>query len=149
MKKIITNHKPQEYKGRRYKINTNQTYLFIFFILISFCKNAYGTSVNLPSSGAATANACGTAITVYDNGGSGSSYSSSASGYIVLQSGGSAVINIAGTYTTESGYDYVYIYSGSGTGGTLLASYNGTGSINYTGTAGQTLTIQLSSDGSV
>ncbi|MFI5140839.1 MAG: T9SS type A sorting domain-containing protein, partial [Bacteroidia bacterium] len=122
--------------------------LAFLFICIILSSSAFGQSVNLPTSGSVS-NACGSAVTVYDDGGSGSNYSNSASGYIVLNAGGSAVINISGSYVTENGFDYVYIYSGSGTGGTLLQSYTGSGTINYTGTAGQTLTIQLSSDGSV
>ena len=43
----------------------------------------------------------------------------------------------------------MYIYAGAGTGGTLLGTYNGTGTINYSGAAGQTLTVRFTSDGSV
>ncbi|MGZ3921060.1 MAG: hypothetical protein ACXVPB_14755, partial [Bacteroidia bacterium] len=120
---------------------------YIILILVAVF-NQLGVAVNLPTSGAATANSCGTAVTVYDNGGSASNYSNSVSGYIVLNCSGLATINISGTYATESGWDYVNIYDGSGTGGTLLSQYTGNGSINYTGKCGQTLTIQLTSDGS-
>ena len=79
----------------------------------------------------------------------GVTYSNSASGYTVLIAAGTATVNISGSYATETNYDYVRIYSGVGTSGTLLASYSGSGSINYTGAAGQTLTVQFTSDGSV
>ena len=77
-----------------------------------------------------------------------SDYANSSSGYTVLEAGLGATITISGNYTTES-VDYIRIYNGVGTGGTLLATYSGTGTINYTGTAGQTLTIQFTSDSSV
>ena len=112
--------------------------------------NASFTSVstqNIPASGNNTVT-CGTNIVLYDNGGASSDYANSSSGYTVLEAGLGATINISGNYTTES-LDYIRIYSGTGTSGTLLASYSGTGTINYTGTAGQTLTIQFTSDSSV
>lgn len=105
------------------------------------------TSQNIPASGSNTVS-CGTNIVLYDNGGSGADYTNSSSGYTVLEAGLGATITISGNYTTES-VDYIRIYNGTGTAGTLLATYSGTGTINYTGTAGQTLTIQFTSDSSV
>ncbi|MCW1147378.1 GEVED domain-containing protein [Flavobacterium lacisediminis] len=104
--------------------------------------------LNIPTSGNNTVT-CGTNITLYDNGGSTGNYANNSSGYTILEAGLGAIINISGNYTTESSIDYIRIYSGIGTGGTLLASYSGTGTINYTGTAGQTLTVQFYSDSSV
>ncbi|MEZ4786963.1 MAG: CUB domain-containing protein [Flavobacterium haoranii] len=103
------------------------------------------STLNVPTTGSNTVT-CGTNITLYDNGGPSSNYANSSSGYTVLQAGAAGIINISGSYVTESGYDYVRIYDGTGTGGTLLASYSGSGTINYTGTAGQTLTVQFYSD---
>lgn len=103
---------------------------------------------NVPTNGNNSVT-CGTNIVLYDNGGSTGNYANSSSGYTVLEAGLGATINISGNYATESGIDYIRIYNGTGTGGTLLASYSGTGSINYTGTAGQTLTVQFYSDSSV
>lgn len=103
------------------------------------------STLNVPTTGNNTVT-CGTNITLYDNGGPAGDYAYSSSGYTVLEAGLGATININGSYDTESGWDYVRIYSGTGTGGTLLASYSGVGSINYTGTAGQTLTVQFYSD---
>lgn len=102
-------------------------------------------TLNVPTTGSNTLT-CGTNITLYDNGGSAGNYANSSSGYTVLEAGLGATININGNYDTESGWDYVRIYDGTGIGGTLLASYSGTGTINYTGTAGQTLTVQFYSD---
>ncbi|MGZ3904213.1 MAG: T9SS type A sorting domain-containing protein, partial [Bacteroidia bacterium] len=67
----------------------------------------------------------------------------------VLNCSGSGQISLCGIGNTESTWDYIYIYAGVGTGGTLLASYTGTGqSISYTGAVGQALTIKFTSDGS-
>ena len=102
---------------------------------------------NIPSTGSNTVS-CGTNIVLYDNGGVSGDYANSSNGYTVLDAGLGATINISGNYVTES-VDYIKIYSGTGTGGTLLGTYSGTGSINYTGTVGQTLTVQFTSDSSV
>ncbi len=91
---------------------------------------------------------CGTDFILQDNGGTGN-YANSSNGYTVIEAGTGATINIAGNYATESGFDYIRIYDGVGIGGTLLATYAGSGAVNYTGTAAQTLTVQLTSDGSV
>ncbi|MFN8261770.1 MAG: gliding motility-associated C-terminal domain-containing protein [Chitinophagales bacterium] len=54
----------------------------------------------------------------------------------------------------ESGYDYLRIYDGVGTGGTLLGTINGSSDIYTSGalfftSTGTCLTVQLTSDGSV
>ena len=105
-------------------------------------------AVNLPATGSIT-NGCGNNISLYPNNGSASNYSDNDNAYIVLQGGGYSTINISGSYQVETGYDYIYIYDGVGTGGALLATYNGTGTINYTGAAGHSLTLQFTSDVSV
>ncbi|MCU4188956.1 GEVED domain-containing protein [Flavobacterium sp. HXWNR29] len=102
---------------------------------------------NIPTAGNNTVT-CGTNIVLYDNGGAAGDYANSSNGYTVLEAGLGATINISGNYVTES-VDYIRIYNGIGTGGTLLATYSGTGTINYTGTVGQTLTVQFTSDSSV
>lgn len=120
---------------------------FVFTVTYSTTATAT-SSVNI--SGTAGAASCGTNMILKEHAGDNSNYSNSRSDYYVLNniSGSSAVINISGAYVTESGYDFVQIYNGSGTGGTMLASYSGTGTINYTGTAGQTLTVRFFSDAS-
>ncbi|CAM4407688.1 GEVED domain-containing protein [Flavobacterium terrigena] len=102
---------------------------------------------NIPTTGNTTIT-CGTNIVLYDNGGVSGDYANSSSGYSVIEAGLAATVTISGNYTTENGLDYIRIYNGTGIGGTLLASYTGTGTINYTGTAGQTLTVQFYSDSS-
>ena len=104
-------------------------------------------SQNVPFTGFSTV-ACGTDLVLLDHAGNGN-YSSNANGYTVLDAGAEGVISISGTYDTESNYDYIRIYSGTGTGGTLLNTYTGPGSVNYVGLPGQTLTVQFTSDGSV
>jgi hypothetical protein len=107
------------------------------------------STLNVPQTGSNTVT-CGTNITLYDNGGPSGNYVNNSNGHTVLQAGLGGIISITGSYATEgSNIDYIRIYNGTGTGGTILATYSGTGTINYTGTAGQTLTIQFYSDGSV
>lgn len=112
----------------------------------------YSTGGSCPSttlvSGTSGSISCGTTALLLDHAGDGT-YANSRNDYVVLNSIGTAAINIWGAYATESGYDYVRIYDGTGTGGTLLATYHGDGVINYTGSAGQTLTLRFTSDGGV
>ncbi|MCW5907365.1 MAG: HYR domain-containing protein [Chitinophagales bacterium] len=91
---------------------------------------------------------CGSPATLQDHAGTGN-YANNANGYTVLNAAASAVVNINGNYSTESGWDFINIYDGAGTGGTLLATYTGAGVIAYAGTPGQTLTIQFTSDNTV
>lgn len=60
-----------------------------------------------------------------------------------------AVVNISGTYDTENGMDGIILYDGVGIAGTQLAVYTGAGTINYTGTPGQTITVRFISNGSI
>ncbi len=107
------------------------------------------STLNIPISGSNNV-ACGTNVTLYDNGGAAGNYASNSTGHTVLEAGLGATINISGSYATEgSTIDYIRIFNGTGTAGTILATYSGTGTINYTGTAGQTLTVQFYSDGSI
>lgn len=107
--------------------------------------------INVPASGSNSV-ACGTNIMIYDNGGASSNYSDSIDGYTVINvtSTSESYITINGTFNTESSsLDPIRIYQGSGIGGTLVATYGGTGTINFTGNLGQTYTIRFTSDGSV
>ena len=103
-------------------------------------------SVNIPATGSNSVT-CGVNTVVYLNNGT-SNYSDNDNGYTVLNAtaGSAAVISLSGTYNNESCCDYLALYSGSGTGGTLIATYAGTGTFTYTGTAGQTLTLYFVSD---
>lgn len=103
---------------------------------------------NIPVSGSTTVS-CGTNTILYDNGGSTADYANNSNGYTVLEAGVSATISLTGSYITENNIDKIRIYNGTGTTGTLLATYSGTGTINYTGTPGQTLTVEFYSDSSL
>jgi hypothetical protein len=103
-------------------------------------------AVNIPASSFTTIN-CGTSSIIYDEGGVSSNYANNDNGYVVLNNSGTGVITISGSYSTESGFDYLKIYSGIGTGGTLIASYSGSGNItNYSSSPGTSITLQFISD---
>lgn len=89
--------------------------------------------------------ACGTNTTLQDHAGTGN-YANNRTDYSVLNANSTAVISITGTVSTEASFDFVRIYDGVGTGGTLLAQYSGVGTISYTGNPGQTLTVGFTSD---
>ena len=91
---------------------------------------------------------CGSTSILRDHS-SNTGYNSYSYGYTVIRAGFASQITLSGSYDTESGFDYIEIYSGVGTGGTMLASYDGNGSISFTGAPGQTLTVLFYSDGSV
>jgi hypothetical protein len=88
---------------------------------------------------------------ICDHAGWGTDYSSSANGLTVINpvSAGNMVVLSFTHFDTESGYDYVRVYDGSGTGGTQLWSGSGTAlPMDIFSTTGP-LTIQFTSDGSV
>lgn len=105
---------------------------------------------------------CGTNFTLYDNGGAGGNYSSSADGFVYLQNSGNAVITVSGTYDISAagagGGDFLIIYNGTGTytgvhqtwySSTVPTTnaYQGTsaanGAINFVSAPGQPLTIRF------
>lgn len=110
------------------------------------------TSYMVPSSGSATATTCDALI--YDYGGPNSNYGNSWDGYLVIYpaTSGEMISITSGNYNVESSYDYVYVYNGVGTSGTLLATLSGSSSIttpiNSSDPSGA-LTIRFDSDGSV
>jgi hypothetical protein len=116
----------------------------------SFSNTVTYTSVicgahDVPSSGSNTI-VCGTSTWLYDDVGGATNYSNNADGYTVVDASGGAIPSIYGNYNMESGWDYVDVYEGAGTAGTLLGSFTGTGTIDITGTAGTALTVHLTSD---
>ena len=107
------------------------------------------TNLILPS-GNSTYTSC--SGSVYDFGGSGGDYGDDYDGSLTIYpSTPGNLVNIAGTISTEAGFDYFYVYDGENTSATLLATLDGTGqSVNYTSThATGALTVRLTSDGSV
>ncbi|MBK8845742.1 MAG: hypothetical protein IPO27_03915 [Bacteroidetes bacterium] len=120
------------------------------------CRDITGTTTALPVITLLTpftgsnSIACGTNTTLCTHAGCGVTYSNSVDGHTIINAANSAVININGTYSTESSFDFITIYAGSGTGGAILfGPVSGSGTINYTGLPGQTLTVRFTSDGSV
>jgi hypothetical protein len=116
----------------------------------------YSTSQTCPTyysvSGTTSTVSCGSNAIIKDHAGDNASYSNSRNDYIVFNNVASstAQINIIGRYALESGCncDYIRIYEGAGISGTVLATYtNGSGLINYTGSAGKVLTVRFTSDG--
>jgi hypothetical protein len=108
------------------------------------------SSLNVPQSGF-NFNPCGNNTFLYDNGGSGGNYADNSNGYTVIENTGTSILTLSGTFSgIETCCDYLRIYNGIGTGGTLLNSYIGTGNIvSFTSAPGQTITVQFYSDGSV
>ncbi len=117
---------------------------------VSFVGTSCG-SVNVPFSGANSVS-CGTSSFLYDNGGPSGDYASGSNGYTVLENSGTGVISMSGSYTyMEGSWDFLRIYSGVGTSGTLLYTYSSStpGTItSFSSAPGQPLTIQFTSDGS-
>jgi len=105
----------------------------------------------LPVTGSNTV-ACGTNTKLYDNGGASANYAANCNGFTVLNNSGNGIINISGIYSyIETGWDYLKIYSGAGTSGTLLYTYsnNGGGTITpFSSLPGQIITVLFTSDGS-
>ena len=102
----------------------------------------------VPFSGDVTITGCG--YTLYDHGGPAGNYSPGASGYAVLTPTPGNGLQITGTYDIENFFseDFLYIYDGAGTSGTLLGVFTGSGSLNVLGTGVNTpLTVAFSSGG--
>ena len=104
-------------------------------------------ATNLPVSGELTINSCGT--TLYDDGGPDGDYSSGCDVTVVVnpdQPG--MMVHITGTFSMEEGYDYIQIYDGAGTSGTLLFDSEDDYTLDVTSTTGP-LTLYFYSDSSV
>jgi hypothetical protein len=117
---------------------------------VSFVGTACASN-SVPATGSNVV-ACGTNTYLYDNGGAAGNYVSNSNGYTVLDNSGSGVVTISGSFSyVESTWDFLRIYSGIGTGGTLLATYSNTagGTIApYSSAPGTPITVQFTSDGS-
>ncbi|OQC46738.1 MAG: hypothetical protein BWX59_00134 [Bacteroidetes bacterium ADurb.Bin028] len=94
------------------------------------------TEMIVPASGNNSYTTCSGHL--YDNGGASGNYASSSNGYTVLYPGvAGQVVRVSGTITCEGGYDYLTIYNGVGTGGTILWG----GSSHGSGTSCSTFTV--------
>ena len=88
---------------------------------------------------------------IYDDGGATGDYGASIDDTIIIRPGtANNNIRLQGTYNTESGYDFFYIYNGVGTTGTQLLYTSGSGDVNVVSSDPTgALTIRMTSDGSV
>ncbi len=108
--------------------------------------------VTVPKTGSNSVTTCSEHI--YDNGGPNSSYAATSDGYTVIYpSTAGSFVQLTGSYYTESGYDYVYVYNGVGTSGAILltgstSSSTSIGAITSTDATGA-LTVRFVSDGSI
>ena len=102
----------------------------------------------MSATGSATVTTCDLAI--YDDGGPAGDYSTNCNSTLTINPATpGAVIVLTGTCSVESSYDYLYVYDGASTSGTLLATYNSNNqTVNCTSTTGP-LTLFFTSDGSV
>ncbi|MBQ2508602.1 MAG: hypothetical protein II532_02390, partial [Bacteroidales bacterium] len=118
--------------------------LLVAVLLLSSFVSFSQTTINVPSTGTnQTTIISGQTLTVLDPGGN-SNYPNSCSGSLVITAPDNAIINVSGSYNTESGWDYLYLTDGYG----VTQSYTGTGSVSTTSQS-NTLTVTFSSDGSI
>ena len=121
-------------------------FTLILFLLYFCASGLFAQSYNVPSSGTQTVTMC--TGTIYDPGGT-SNYPNSCSGVLIVNaSSPGCFLHLQGTYNTESNYDYLYIYEGSGTGGTPLTTLAGSGNLDII-VQSSTVTLRFTSDGSV
>ena len=102
----------------------------------------------MAATGSASVTTCDLAI--YDNGGPNGDYSNSCDATLTINPATpGSVIVLTGTSNTESCCDYLRVYDGTSTSGTMLAEYKGSNlTVNCTSTTGP-LTLYFHSDGSV
>ena len=102
-------------------------------------------SIAAQANGTITISTCGGSVT--DDGGVGS-YSTNCNSIVIInpETAGD-LVKLTGTFNTETNWDYLYIYDGAGTSGTLLETFSGSGSVDVTSQSGP-LTVHFTSDGS-
>lgn len=105
-------------------------------------------SYNMPANGSDTVFTC--AMAIYDNGGLNGDYNSSCNGVVVVYPAIEGnYITVSGSYETENNYDYIRIYDGVGTYGTLLGEFSGDGTVPVLIASSGPMTIRFSSDNMV
>jgi GEVED domain/Putative metal-binding motif/Secretion system C-terminal sorting domain len=123
--------------------------IFLLLLMVGLWTNNVNAQVLTPFTGSNSI-ACGVNTTLCTHGGCGSAYANNANGFTVINAAATAVVSISGSYTTEASFDFITIFSGSGTGGAVVfGPVSGSGTINFTGTVGQTYTVRFTSDSSV
>ena len=107
------------------------------------------TIMNMATTGTDTLRSC--AAIVYDNGGPNGSYGSNCqSTLVILPTSSDREVYISGSSYTESTYDYLTIYDGVGTSGTVLWTDYGIDDLtNFGPFTSSAITVVFESDGSV
>lgn len=113
---------------------------------------SYGVDVmNMATTGSDTLRSC--AAIIYDNGGPTGSYTTNCNATLVLlPTNLNDMVRISGQSQTEGSYDYLTIYEGIGTTGTILFQDNQSGNDNtipFGPFTGDAFTVVFYSDGSV
>lgn len=105
-------------------------------------------SMNMAASGTNTVTTC--SLVIYDDGGATGSYSDNCNSVLVIypETTGSH-IGVSGSYATENNYDYLRLYDGAGTSGTLLGEFCGSGTIPSIVAPSGPMTIRFTSDNGV
>jgi Zn-dependent metalloprotease len=81
--------------------------------------------VIMPTSGAAVTQTSCTG-TIYDDGGAHAAYSDNVNSTVTISPVGAATVRLTFTaFRIEQNYDYLYVYDGTSTAGTLLGTYTG------------------------
>ena len=103
---------------------------------------------NLGITGSDTLTTC--SLIIYDNGGANGDYSNNCDFTLVLfpETEGE-LMAVSGTYDTENNWDFLRIYDGVGTDGTILGAYSGTGTVPTLVSSSGPLTIKFTSDAGV
>ena len=99
---------------------------------------------NMAVTGSDTVTTCG--MMIYDDGGANGDYSTDCNSILVLYPATpGTMMMLTGTSYTENNYDFLKIYDGVGTDGTLLANYTNQQNVSVISTTGP-LTIHFTSD---
>lgn len=107
----------------------------------------HSTGYIMPANSSHTLTACDTMI--FDDGGEYGDYSASNDSYLTIYPATPGMaVSISGTVTTETGYDFLYIYDGTDVNGDLLESYSGSSTITNVVSSTGPLTIHFHSDNS-
>ncbi len=88
--------------------------------------------------------------TVYDDGGPGDNYSDNTNSIVTIAPPGAASVTLNfSKFKMEQDYDYLYVYDGPNTSGTVLGAFTGTAIPAAITSTGPAITIRQYSDGSV
>ena len=105
------------------------TKMLLLAALLAVGLTATAQSWNMQNRDTVRIDACQYATgTIYDNGGRTGNYSDSFDGWVLIEAYAGATINLSGSYITELGADFLYIWDND----SLIANQlSGSGSLNY------------------